>query len=252
MNYEKIYADFIADRRTKETSLVASVCYTERHHIVPRSLGGSDDKSNLILLTAEDHVHAHLMLAKIHGGAQWLAVTYIVESMQSERKVPTRRMIVLAAIARQAALRNLNQWHSMFIPHVREKMIKRMRENNPMCDPIVKAASDIKRKASLQKPEARAANSARQKARYTTEEGRAEMRRRGALAKQTEKSNQKRREKLSGEKNYRARQVICLDTGVIYAALKDATRAAGVSHSKISLVCSGKRKTAGGYRWAYA
>lgn len=43
--------------------------YYELHHIVPRSLGGSNDKSNLIALTARQHYVAHWMLAKASGGS---------------------------------------------------------------------------------------------------------------------------------------------------------------------------------------
>jgi hypothetical protein len=68
MNYQRIYDEFIADRRIKEAGLDG---YAEKHHIVPRSLGGSDDASNLIHLEAGDHLFAHVLLAKIHGGNQW-------------------------------------------------------------------------------------------------------------------------------------------------------------------------------------
>lgn len=43
--------------------------YAEVHHIVPRSLGGSDDDDNLIRLTARQHYVAHWMLARAIGGA---------------------------------------------------------------------------------------------------------------------------------------------------------------------------------------
>lgn len=36
--------------------------YVERHHIIPKSLGGSDNKDNLVWLTAEEHLNAHLLL----------------------------------------------------------------------------------------------------------------------------------------------------------------------------------------------
>jgi hypothetical protein len=42
--------------------------YCEMHHIVPRSLGGSDDKDNLIKLTPRQHYIAHWMLWKACGG----------------------------------------------------------------------------------------------------------------------------------------------------------------------------------------
>ena len=42
--------------------------YTELHHIIPKSLGGSDDKDNLVELTAREHFIAHLLLTKITEG----------------------------------------------------------------------------------------------------------------------------------------------------------------------------------------
>ena len=70
MDYQRIYSEFIADRKAKPKP----EGYTERHHILPRSLGGGDVAANLIDLTAEDHFFAHLLLAKIHGGGMWFAV----------------------------------------------------------------------------------------------------------------------------------------------------------------------------------
>lgn len=43
--------------------------YYELHHVIPRSMGGSDDASNLIALTARQHYVAHWMLARALGGA---------------------------------------------------------------------------------------------------------------------------------------------------------------------------------------
>lgn len=47
--------------------------YTERHHILPRSLGGTDDAANLTNLTAREHFVCHWLLTKIHttGEAHW-------------------------------------------------------------------------------------------------------------------------------------------------------------------------------------
>jgi len=36
----------------------------EIHHIIPKSLGGSDNKENLVLLTAREHYIAHWLLYK--------------------------------------------------------------------------------------------------------------------------------------------------------------------------------------------
>lgn len=42
-----------------------------------------------------------------------------------------------------------------------------------------------------------------------------------------------------------------LSTGILYASIAEASRACGLEPSKIVKVCKGKRKTHGGYAWAY-
>ena len=39
--------------------------YTETHHIIPRSLGGTDDINNLVELTAREHFICHWLLTKM-------------------------------------------------------------------------------------------------------------------------------------------------------------------------------------------
>ena len=49
---------------TKKTA-TASLGYCEKHHITPRSLGGSNNKSNLVYLTAREHFICHWLLTKM-------------------------------------------------------------------------------------------------------------------------------------------------------------------------------------------
>ena len=118
MNYERIYKEFIADRRSKEAGLTG---YTEKHHILPRSLKGSDEPENLIRLTPGDHYFAHLLLAKIHGGNQWAAVA-LMSNMKSTSARGYTASRTIYAIAK-------------------EKMAQRMRENNPSNPAAVSAAN---------------------------------------------------------------------------------------------------------------
>lgn len=63
MDYKKIYDQLIEKRRVTP--------YTgkgEWHHILPRSMGGSDEKANLIKLTLREHFFAHLLLTKMTTG----------------------------------------------------------------------------------------------------------------------------------------------------------------------------------------
>lgn len=41
--------------------------YTHKHHIIPRHAGGTDDPSNLVELTIEDHAIAHEVRYRMHG-----------------------------------------------------------------------------------------------------------------------------------------------------------------------------------------
>jgi len=51
--------------------------YYERHHIVPKSLGGGDEDSNIILLTPRQHYVAHWMLWKAYKGSMTTAFHYM-------------------------------------------------------------------------------------------------------------------------------------------------------------------------------
>lgn len=75
MDYHRIYREFIADRKQRQAEVSG---YSEKHHIVPRSLGGSNSPDNIVRLTAGDHFFAHLLLAKCHGGAMWYALNSLV------------------------------------------------------------------------------------------------------------------------------------------------------------------------------
>lgn len=61
MNYNKIYEKIVEKRKLEEPK----DCYTEVHHILPASLGGSNDKDNLVRLTAREHFICHALLLKI-------------------------------------------------------------------------------------------------------------------------------------------------------------------------------------------
>lgn len=69
MNYQNIYGKLVEKARTR----IETIGYTEKHHIIPRTLGGSDELSNIVVFTAREHFIAHLLLAKIYGGGMWHA-----------------------------------------------------------------------------------------------------------------------------------------------------------------------------------
>lgn len=72
MNYEKIYQSIIEKRKANPAQGVI-----ERHHIIPRCLGGSDAEENMIDLTPKEHFLCHYLLAKMHGGSLWSAYYFM-------------------------------------------------------------------------------------------------------------------------------------------------------------------------------
>lgn len=72
--------------------------YHERHHIIPKSLGGTNRKDNLVSLTAKEHFICHLLLVKMTTGedrkkmsyALWLIIN-IENKNQHRYKINSKR-----------------------------------------------------------------------------------------------------------------------------------------------------------------
>jgi len=63
MDYTRIYGELVQRGKTRCINVDD---YYEKHHIVPKCLGGTDDSSNLVKLTPEEHYVAHQLLIKMH------------------------------------------------------------------------------------------------------------------------------------------------------------------------------------------
>jgi len=61
MNYKKHYENLM--EKSKSRVLEG---YVEKHHIIPRCLGGTDNITNIAILTPEEHFLAHQILVKMY------------------------------------------------------------------------------------------------------------------------------------------------------------------------------------------
>ena len=113
MDYHRIYSALVSRDHTGE--------YLEQHHIVPRCLGGGDDPSNLVLLTARAHFIAHWLLRKMYPDNVKVAQAFAV--MRYGTKFHKRIFTSHGFSAAKKA-------HSMETAH-------RMRTLNPMHRPDV-------------------------------------------------------------------------------------------------------------------
>jgi hypothetical protein len=55
--------------------------YKEKHHIIPRCLGGKDTKDNLAILTAREHFIVHMLLCKFTTGQIKMKMAYAFHAM---------------------------------------------------------------------------------------------------------------------------------------------------------------------------
>jgi hypothetical protein len=76
--YFKYYYSII--RRAKSRDISG---YKERHHIIPKSLGGSNDKENLVDLTAREHFICHLLLTKITEGKNKRSMIFALNALST-------------------------------------------------------------------------------------------------------------------------------------------------------------------------
>jgi hypothetical protein len=49
----------------KAKNRIEIIGYSEKHHILPKCMGGTDESSNIVSLTAREHFIAHILLAKM-------------------------------------------------------------------------------------------------------------------------------------------------------------------------------------------
>lgn len=81
MDYQKHYDNLV--NRARNRSVLQ---YKEKHHIVPRCMGGTNKKDNLVDLTPEEHFLAHQLLVKIYPTNQKLIYAAAIMTRGHEGK----------------------------------------------------------------------------------------------------------------------------------------------------------------------
>lgn len=77
MNYKKIYESIVSRGKARVIK-----GYKERHHIIPRCMGGGDEEDNLVNLTPEEHYVCHQLLVKMYPTN--IKLLYAIQAMSME------------------------------------------------------------------------------------------------------------------------------------------------------------------------
>lgn len=83
--YKKWYASITENAKDRVIT-----GYIERHHIIPRSLDGTDEKHNLVDLTAREHFICHWLLTKMYTGEARSKMIYALNGMKRTNKEQER------------------------------------------------------------------------------------------------------------------------------------------------------------------
>ena len=252
MNYLKIYNNIIEKRKYEIPQ-----GYSEKHHIIPRSLGGSGKKSNLIKLTAREHFICHLLLTRIYNsGKNHSKVCLAFYWMCNVRKIKLNSRLYQKL--------KINHKLNAKIMGLKNKGIKRTEEfkkrisfltrgsNNPMYGK--KHTQEVKNKISL-------INKGNKYAKGVIRSKETCQKISIALKGKPQPWNSYKRSKETcelfsrirkGKPNYKVRKKIkCLNNNVIYESVKMASKALNLSTSAIAAVARNERKHHKGFKFLY-
>jgi hypothetical protein len=213
MDYQKIYNQII--ERAQNRKLEG---YKEKHHIIPKCLGGTNDKENLVELTAREHFLCHWLLYRIYPNNKKLLYSFWLMSTRKGRKLTSSRAYQEAKVVFSESLKG-------------KKQSKETCEKRSLAMKGKKRGPNVK--ISLAK-----------KGKLPPVAGK----------KYSDESKEKQRQaKLGAFKQGKYILQYDLEGNFIreWSSVSEASKNVNVSISGLSCVLKGKQKTAGGYVWKY-
>ena len=133
MNYNRVYNELIENAKHRGWTKKTAPTYVECHHIIPRSLGGSNSKDNLVFLTYREHFLGHWLLFKLATGLDKSKMANAWFRMCQVNEFQSRCTSKHYSRARKAFSDNNPFKQSSIIESVR----RRMTDNNPMKNPEI-------------------------------------------------------------------------------------------------------------------
>ena len=82
MNYKNLYDKAISKYKVQE---ISPEIYTEKHHILPRHMGGDNSEENLVKVTMRQHILLHLLLWKAHNSIKDKMAYLIMSGTEDKR-----------------------------------------------------------------------------------------------------------------------------------------------------------------------
>lgn len=191
--------------------------YHERHHIIPKCMGGTDDKNNLIDLYAKEHFIAHKLLVKENPDNLSLIQAYNIMAFTQNKNqnryelTPEEyeevRKLYSQTLKEKYKNKTQHPCYGTHLSEERKKFISEINKNNKYCVGRVMS----------QETREKIGNANRNPSQET---------------RQKMSENQKKRN-LNGGRNPRARKIIRLSDLKVYDCIKDAAVENDINYSTL-------------------
>lgn len=233
MNYLKIYDQLI--ERAKCRKLTG---YKETHHIIPKSMGGTDKKENLVELTAREHLIAHILLWKIYRNSSMSAALWF---MSNSRGIRINSRIYENLRTNFANNVSIQMTGKKVSEETREKMSRSFKGRVFSDEHKENIGKSSKGRPNKMKGQKLILTDEERKKRGDTNRGknlgknnvmsREDVREKHRLAISSADYKENRKRKMSGHRPFNFRKVLI--EGVSYESIIDASRKLGISYNVI-------------------
>lgn len=232
MNYQRIYNQIVERAQIRQLE-----GYKEKHHVIPKCLGGSNEKENLVELTAREHFLCHSLLCEIYPKNEKLKHALFLMSI-GKQKTKDKHYIISSRVYER-----LKQEYSQMLTGKKhsEETRKKISENSKG----IKKSEGTKQKMS---------ESRKGHPMYTDEWK--EKIRQGNLGRKVSKETKQKQSQLKKGNTNRRKTVLQYDKKENFIKEWSSAYEAALSLNKktgaaITEVCNGKRKSIFGYIWKY-
>lgn len=81
-----------------QSRILSNEIYVERHHIIPRSLGGDNKNLNIVKLTPREHFICHLLLTKMTTGNDLFKMKHALNMLMNAKNIGKGRYVPTSRI----------------------------------------------------------------------------------------------------------------------------------------------------------
>lgn len=100
--------------------------YTENHHIIPSSLGGTNEDKNLVRLTAREHFICHLLLTRMTNGNDRYKMIYALHMLSNVKNIGSGRYTPTSRLYEYAKKLFVNAIDTIWLPEKRSAQSKKI------------------------------------------------------------------------------------------------------------------------------